>query len=340
MTFVILVYDSTHYNRDFFLDTIIITEGGYMILVKDLVKRYKELVALDHMNLEVRDGEILGLLGPNGSGKTTLINCILSLLHYDKGEVQVFNQSLYQNSYDLKRKIGYIPQEVSVMPTLTVYENIDFFCSLYISDKKTRKKYVQEAIDFVELNKYKKFTPKKLSGGLKRRLNIACGIAHKPELIFFDEPTVAVDAQSRNFILDGIKRLNKEGATIVYSSHYLEEVEMLCDRIVIMDRGRNIASGTIDEVKDSIRTSEKIYLSFLEIHKEQINQLRKIQGLINLEVDGNDLVLYFEKENNNLVYILNFIEDENLTYTKLSIDKPSLNDVFLTLTGKELRDNE
>ena len=186
-----------------------------VLKVKSLVKRYKELIALEHFDMEVEEGEILGLLGPNGCGKTTAINCILSLLSFDKGEIEIFGKKMTPNSYDIKKQIGVVPQEVSVFENLTVRENIDYFCGLYIGDKAIRKEYVEEAIDFVGLKEYTKFYPKKLSGGLKRRLNIACGIVHKPKLIFLDEPTVAVDAQSRNFILDGIKKLNHEGSTII-----------------------------------------------------------------------------------------------------------------------------
>jgi len=146
-------------------------------------------------------------------------------------------------SYDLKREIGVVMQNVAVFDEMTVYENIDYFCGLYIRDKETRKQYVEDAIAFVELQDYKKFLPKKLSGGLLRRLNIACGIAHKPKLIFFDEPTVAVDPQSRNKILEGIVELNKKGATIIYTSHYMEEVEQICSRILIMDKGQKVALG-------------------------------------------------------------------------------------------------
>ncbi|HAW16063.1 MAG TPA: ABC transporter ATP-binding protein, partial [Clostridiales bacterium] len=196
-----------------------------ILVVKDLVKRYKELIALDHFDMSVKEGEIFGLLGPNGSGKSTSINCILSLLEFDKGEITIFGEKMSPKAYDIKAKIGVVPQDVSVYRTLSVYENIDFFCGLYIKDRETRRKYVQEAIEFVALNDFVKFKPDKLSGGLKRRLNIACGIAHKPKLIFFDEPTVAVDPQSRNRILEGIEELRANGATIIYTSHYMEEVE-------------------------------------------------------------------------------------------------------------------
>ena len=160
------------------------------------------------------------------------------------------------NSYDIKRDIGVVFQEVAVFEELTVYENIDYFCGLYIQDKSKRKKYIQDAIDLVGLNDFKKFYPKQLSGGLLRRLNIACGISHKPKLIFLDEPTVAVDPQSRNNILDGIQKLRKEGATIVYTTHYMEEVEQICDRIIILDKGKILATGTSDELKSIAKIEE------------------------------------------------------------------------------------
>ena len=217
-----------------------------VIDVKNLVKRYDDLVALDHLNLQVNEGEIFGLLGPNGSGKSTAINCILSLLKYDKGQIKVYDKLMKANSYDLKKNIGVVMQNIAVFDELTVYENIDYFCGLYILDKKHRKELVEEAIEFVGLDDYKKFYPKKLSGGLLRRLNIACGIAHKPKLIILDEPTVAVDPQSRNNILEGIVKLNKAGATIVYTSHYMEEVEQICTKIDICTNKREV--GVFDKV--------------------------------------------------------------------------------------------
>ena len=163
-----------------------------VVKIDNLVKRYKELIALDHFDLEIKKGEVFGLLGPNGSGKTTTINCLLSLLAYDKGDIEIFGEKMSPVNYGVKKRIGVIMQNVAVFDELTVYENIDYFCGLYITDKATRKKYVNDAIAFVGLEDFVKFHPKKLSGGLLRRLNIACGIAHKPELIILDEPTVAV----------------------------------------------------------------------------------------------------------------------------------------------------
>ncbi|MBQ8724825.1 MAG: ABC transporter ATP-binding protein, partial [Oscillospiraceae bacterium] len=206
-----------------------------VVKIENLVKRYKDLIALDHFGLEIKKGEIFGLLGPNGSGKTTTINCLLSLLSFDKGNIEIFGEKMTPTSYHIKKRIGIIMQNVAVYDELTVYENIDYFCGLYIKDKQQRRQYVQEAIEFVGLEDFVKFRPKKLSGGLLRRLNIACGIAHKPDLIILDEPTVAVDPQSRNKILEGICELNRKGATVIYTSHYMEEVEQICTRIAIMD---------------------------------------------------------------------------------------------------------
>ena len=249
-----------------------------VIEVLNLTKEYKTKKAIDDLSFNVYEGEILGLLGPNGSVKSTTINCLLSLLKYN-GIIKIFGEEMSPSAYELKSKIGVIFQDVAVFNELNVYDNINYFCGLYIKDKNIRKKYVDDAIKLVGLTEYKKYLPKQLSGGLLRRLNIACGIAHKPKLIFLDEPTVAVDPQSRNNILEQIKKLRDDGATIVYTTHYMEEVEMLCDRIIILDKGKIIAQGTSDELKKKANIKE--------------------------------------------------------TVQKVG---PTLNDVFLKLTGKELRD--
>ena len=309
------------------------------IEIKELVKRYKELLALDHFNLEVREGEILGFLGPNGCGKTTAINCMLGLLTYDKGDIRVFGEAMVPNAYHIKKNIGLVPQELAYFEQLTVYENIDFFCGLYIKDKQRRKNLVEEAISFVGLEDYRKFFPNKLSGGLKRRLNIACGIAHRPKLIFLDEPTVAVDAQSRNFILEGIKRLNKEGSTIVYTTHYLDEADQLCDRIVIMDKGHNVVDGTPEELKSMIATKEIIHLELVEETSDAI--IKKMESLPHLQLlDKNKsaYTLQFTQKGSNIVALAQLLNQHGLAYLKLYSEQPSLSDVFLSFTGKELRD--
>ncbi|MFQ9514883.1 MAG: ABC transporter ATP-binding protein [Eubacterium sp.] len=249
-----------------------------IIKVSNLTKEYKQLKAVDDLSFSVQEGEILGLLGPNGSGKSTTINCILSLLNFNHGNIEIFGKKMEPDAYEIKRNIGVVFQDVAVFEELTVYDNINYFCGLYVRDKAARKQYIEDAISLVGLEEFQKFYPKQLSGGLLRRLNIACGIAHKPKLIFLDEPTVAVDPQSRNNILDGIKQLRDMGATIVYTTHYMEEVEIICDRVIILDKGKILASGTCDQLKQLVKIEKKV------------------------------------------------------------TPGPTLNDVFLELTGKELRD--
>ena len=309
-----------------------------VIKVENLVKRYKELIAVDHFNLEIREGEILGLLGPNGSGKTTTINCILSLLSYDKGTIEVFGKEMQPDSYDSKRKIGVVMQNVAVFDALNVYDNIDYFCGLYIKDKQLRRQYVEEAIEFVGLSDYKKFYPKKLSGGLLRRLNIACGIAHKPKLIFLDEPTVAVDPQSRNGILEGILELNRQGATIIYTSHYMEEVEQICTRIAIMDKGKNLATGTTDELKQMIKKKEIISIEILDISDEDILALKELKNVYDVTYENHKLTILCSNGKHNLIHILDYLQTKNLSFGRVYSELPTLNDVFLEMTGKELRD--
>lgn len=309
-----------------------------IIEVKNLTKEYKKIKAVDNLSFDVKEGEILGLLGPNGSGKSTTINCILSLLNYQNGDIKVFGEEMNPDSYSIKSKIGVIFQEVAVFEELSVYENIDYFCGLYISDKVTRSKYVEDAIDFVGLNEFKKFYPKQLSGGLLRRLNIACGIAHKPKLIFLDEPTVAVDPQSRNNILDGIKRLRDNGATILYTTHYMEEVEMLCDRIIILDKGKIIAQGTSDELKSLANIEEKITVEINDIDDKLLDEINNFKNVCDVSLNINVLQITYKKGENNLGELMEYLKNKKVTYNKIFSERPTLNDVFLELTGKELRD--
>ncbi len=311
---------------------------SYAIEVQNLVKRYKEVLALDHFSLQVEEGEIFGLLGPNGSGKTTAINCILSLLKYDKGEIFVFGEKMQPDSYKLKKNIGVIMQEVAVFEELTVYENIDYFCGLYIKDKKVRKEYVKEAISFVGLEDYEKFLPKKLSGGLLRRLNIACGIAHKPKLIFFDEPTVAVDPQSRNKILEGIKKLNEEGATIIYTSHYMEEVEKICSKILIMDDGKKIAIGTKEELKKMIKNTETIVIEVMELEEKHIEEIKKIPYIYAVNYDNMQLSISYSGGKHNIIHVMEYFQNSGISIGNIYSQRPTLNDVFLEITGKQLRE--
>lgn len=309
-----------------------------IVKVNGLVKRYDKLVALDYLDLEVEEGEIYGLLGPNGSGKTTAINCILSLLRYDKGTIEIFGKPMGPEAYNIKKDIGIIMQNVAVFDELTVYENIYYFCSLYIKDKAEVKRLTDEAIEFVSLEDFKNFYPKKLSGGLLRRLNIACGIVHKPKLIILDEPTVAVDPQSRNKILEGIRKLNQEGATIIYTSHYMEEVEQLCTNIAIIDKGRVIAKGTKDELKSMISIGEIITIEAYRLEEAKLAELKELPNIYSVDYKDNQLVVKSGCGKNNLVSVLQFLTGKNIIFGRVITEMPTLNDVFLEITGKELRD--
>ena len=309
-----------------------------IVAVDNLVKRYNEVLALDHFNLHIEPGEIFGLLGPNGSGKTTAINCILQLLTFDKGTIELFGQPMRPSSYDLKRRIGIVPQNVAVFEELTVRGIIDYFCALYVDDRRRRQELVEEAIAFVGLEDYTKFRPRKLSGGLLRRLNIACGIAHKPELIFFDEPTVAVDPQSRNAILEGIQEMNRQGSTVVYTSHYMEEVEEICTRIMIMDHGQALATGTNAELKAMIGTGEKIQIDAPELGDATLAHLDALPHVTRALYREGTLELACQNGTHNLSDVLAVLQRDGVPFGRIYAEPPTLNDVFLEITGTELRD--
>ena len=309
-----------------------------MIKIENLEKRYGNLVALDHLNLEIKEGEVFGLLGPNGSGKTTAINCLLALLKYDKGTITIFGKEMKPNSYDIKQNIGVVMQNVAVFDQMTVYENIDYFCGLYVNEKARRKELVEEAIAFVGLEDYRKMRPKKLSGGLLRRLNIACGIAHKPKLIIMDEPTVAVDPQSRNHILEGIQKLNAQGSTIIYTSHYMEEVEQICTRIAIIDHGKNLAVGTKEELKSRIKTGETVTVDAVVLNDGQLAAIRNLPHVFEVEYENQKLKVMLSGAKHNLVRILTYLQEQEISFGRVFSELPTLNDVFLEITGKQLRD--
>jgi len=309
-----------------------------IVQIENLVKRYGEVLALDHLNLNIKEGEIYGLLGPNGSGKSTAIGCMLALLKYDRGSVRIFGKEMTPASCDIKQQIGIVLQNVAVFDELTVYENIDYFCGLYVKDRNERKKLVEEAIEFVDLGDYRKVRPKKLSGGLLRRLNIACGIAHKPRLIIMDEPTVAVDPQSRNRILEGIQELNRTGSTIIYTSHYMEEVEQICTNISILDHGRVIANGTKDALKSMIKTGETVAVDAVNLTGQQLAGIRELPHVLSAVYENQRLNVSFGAAQHNLIRLLTFFRDQDILFGRVSHHEPTLNDVFLELTGTELRD--
>ncbi|WP_316077306.1 ABC transporter ATP-binding protein [Varibaculum cambriense] len=309
-----------------------------IIEVEGLTKDYKQLRALNNLSFQVRQGEILGLLGPNGSGKTTAINCILSLLRFSSGSVKIFGKEMHPNAFDIKRRLGVVFQDVAVFDELTVAQNLEYFTGLYVSDKRERAQMIDAAVKLVGLQDYLKFRPKQLSGGLLRRLNLACGIAHKPDLIFLDEPTVAVDPQSRNNILDGIVTLRDQGATVVYTTHYMEEVEQICDRIIILDKGQIIAQGTINELKQLSDIEEKVTLQGVELSPELKEKLESDPQIESVTSRNRMVQLVYRHGQNHVSTLIAQLRQAGIAYESIYSERPTLNDVFLQLTGKELRD--
>lgn len=309
-----------------------------IIEVEGLTKDYQQLRALNKLTFQVRQGEILGLLGPNGSGKSTAINCILSLLRFTSGSVKIFGQEMRPDAFDIKRRLGVVFQDVAVFDELTVAQNLEYFCGLYLADKRKRAAMIAEAVQLVGLQDYLKFRPKQLSGGLLRRLNLACGIAHQPELIFLDEPTVAVDPQSRNNILDGIVTLRDQGATVVYTTHYMEEVEQICDRIIILDKGQIIAQGTIDELKQLSNIEEKVTLQGVELSPELKEKLDSDPQIESVTSRNRMVQLVYRHGQNHVSALIDQLRQAGVSYESIYSERPTLNDVFLQLTGKELRD--
>lgn len=238
-----------------------------VVKLDGLIKKYDNRPVVDGLSLEIKEGEIFGLLGPNGAGKSTTMNMICSLLKPTAGSVEVFGMDIKKDLNKIKPLIGYIPQELAIYGNLKAWENVELFTSLYDIKGKELKGAIDEALDFVGLSEKRNSFAKTFSGGMKRRLNIACALGHKPKLLIFDEPTVGIDPQSRNFILERIKESNEKGATVIYTSHYMEEVEAICTRIAIMDNGKIIAIGTSEELKKmvvsdpSTITLEEVFLT-------------------------------------------------------------------------------
>lgn len=310
-----------------------------MILeIKNLVKRYKDLVAVDNVNLFLKEGEILGLLGPNGAGKTTLINAVLGLTNINSGEIKIFGKKLNENERDIKKNVGIVPQDIAVFYDLTGYENAAYFAALYGLKGNVLKKRVEESLSFTGISDKKNEMVSKYSGGMKRRLNIACAIIHHPKLIIMDEPTVGIDPQSRKHILNSVRELNKQGSTIIYTSHYMEEVEELCTRITIMDNGRIIAEGTKDALADMVSFEDKLSMELSGVNYTLVEGIKSVRGVKDCVIDGKKVTVISEKSAKNIRSIIDKVQDSSVDIINLNVEKLNLEDVFLKLTGKTLRD--
>ena len=313
-------------------------DTGPAVEVGSLIKRYGELVAVDGLSLKIPRGQVLGLLGPNGSGKTTTINCILQLLAYDKGSIRVFGEPMTPTAYELKRRIGVVPQDVAVFDELTVAENVNAFCALYVRDRTERRRLVAEAIGFVGLEKFVKFKPKKLSGGLLRRLNIACGIAHGPDLIILDEPTVGLDPKQIIEIRELIRKLAKEH-TVILSSHILAEIREVCDYILIIARGKLVASDTPENLENSMSGTGHIEIEVRREQKEvervldRIDQVKRVEYTL-LE-DGTVRAQIEAKGSGDIrERIFHAFADQKMPLLTLKLNKSTLEEIFLELTQK------
>lgn len=306
--------------------------------IKSLYKTFKDKVAINHVDLVVNEGEIFGLLGPNGAGKSTLINILSMLIGRDKGEVSIWGESIDHNPMGIKGKLGVVPQDLAIFEELSAYENVKFFGSLYGFRGKELEERTTEALQFVGLLDRKKDKAKTFSGGMKRRLNIACGIVHKPKLIIMDEPTVGIDPQSRNYILESIKKLNSQGSTIIYTTHYMEEAQSLCERIAIVDRGSVIAIGTTDELEALIDDKSTVQIGVKDIKTVDAEEIQKVKGVEKVKIDGNSLSVVSRKEVTNLHQILADLVATHTQITSVQTKKLDLEDVFLNLTGRNLRD--
>ncbi|VTR27228.1 ABC transporter ATP-binding protein [Actinobacillus pleuropneumoniae] len=304
-----------------------------------IIKRYGHQLVLDHVHLEIRQGEILGLLGPNGAGKTTLIHALSGLIGIDSGNIELFGERPSGPMLEVKRKIGLVTQDITVFEDLTAHENLAFFGGIYGLRGTELRRQITETLQFVGLTDQAHKRPSKFSGGMKRRLNIACSIIHRPRLLIMDEPTVGIDPHSRNHILESVRELQKRGTTILYTTHYMEEVQSLASRVVIMDQGHVIAQGTIDELVKNIHHEEKIKLEVVELTEDLIDNIKQLDGVKHVVLNGTQIQIISRAGAGNLDRILSLAKSAGGVLS-IHAEKPTLEDVFLTLTGKQLRDTE
>lgn len=309
-----------------------------MIKIEGLIKKFGDNVAVDNISLELEEGEIFGLLGPNGAGKSTIINILCGLLSQDRGKVEFLGRDINKHPISAKKNIGIVPQDIAIYDDLTAFENIAFFAGLYGLKGKLLKDRVQETLEFVGLADKAKSRPSDFSGGMKRRLNIACAIAHRPKLIIMDEPTVGIDPQSRNHILQSVRKLNEMGSTIIYTSHYMEEVEELCSRIAIIDHGKVIAEGTNEELKGIVTNTNSVWITVDSVSRVNAESLRAIKGVTNVEIAEYLIKVHSSVDINNLDKLILYFTENLIPIKSIETKTPNLESVFLTLTGRKLRD--
>jgi len=309
-----------------------------VLTMENVIKRYSNnVLALDHFEIEVKKGEVVGLLGPNGAGKTTAIKAIVGLHDVDQGTIKVFGQKQNGSNQETKKRIGFVTQEVTVYEDVSAYENLRFFGRLYGLKGQHLEDRIETVAKLIGLEERLKESPKKYSGGMKRRLNIGCSLLHEPELIIMDEPTVGIDPQSRNYILSFVKKLaRQENVSIIYTSHYIEEVQAISDRVYIVDQGHIIADGTVDSLINKVKGDQVIRIDVAQSSKEKLDKLKKLNDIKEVSLEGNTYTIVAYPKAHVLSKILETLSD--LTIENVDTKKANLEDVFLLLTGKTLRD--
>ena len=306
--------------------------------IKNLKKSYKENKVLKGISFEVYTGEVLCILGPNGAGKTTTINILTAALERNGGEIEFKGKPIGLKLRAYKQALGIVPQDVSLYEELSAERNLRFFASLYGLHGKELGKAVDEALVFAGLDERRRDKVKTFSGGMKRRLNIACAVAHHPELVIMDEPTVGIDPQSRNYILDSIKKLRDGGTTVIYTTHYMEEVEVISSRIIIMDHGSIIAEGTKESLKESIANEKKYTIEIEENGKVAPDEFFAVEGVRSAKIEGDTIEITSLKGVENLDRIIALLCNKGEKIRNITSENASLEMVFLKLTGRKLRD--
>lgn len=313
--------------------------GGNKMKILEIKKLYKDYgnhMAVDGIDLKIQKGEIYGILGPNGAGKSTTIGMICGLIKKTSGEVIYEEQTNKIGKW--KENIGIVPQDFALYWDLTAEENISFFCSLYGFKGQELKDRTNRTLDFVGLTDVKSKKASEFSGGMKRRLNIGCAIAHSPKLIIMDEPTVGIDPQSRNHILESVKKLRDEGATIIYTSHYMQEVDDICDKIAIIDNGHIIAEGTNDELKELVENKNTIILTVAKKVAGLEEKLMEVTGIEKVVFLDDEYKISTLKSSNLIAKIVSVVAENGGDIKNIVNQDPSLETVFLALTGKNLRE--
>jgi ABC-2 type transport system ATP-binding protein len=313
------------------------------VQVQNLSKRFGEIIAVDNLSIEVHQGEIFGFVGPNGAGKSTTLNIITGLLGLDQGKVTIAGLDLAHDAKKIKALIGIVPQEIALFDNLSAKENVAYFAGLYGLKGMQLKDAVIEALAFVGLSDHTKQRAGKMSGGMKRRLNIACGIAHNPKLIVLDEPTVGVDAQSREHIMGSIRTLRSRGATIIYTSHYMQEVQDICDRIAIIDHGKLVANGTEEELLEVVTDAKTItvvtQLVDDNLREQVIKRLSTLPDVRHVTYDKEAGLLRIDVTLSmvDVTPILSVLLELDVHASSINSEAPNLETTFLALTGRELR---